>query len=57
MVKVKFTRSCLVGGKHYEADSSAEVSEADAIILFGMEKAVAFSGAKPKAAPKKKAKK
>lgn len=57
MVKVKFTRGCLVGGKHYEAGSSAEVSEADAFALFGMEKAVAFSGAKPKAEPKKKAKK
>ena len=44
MQKVKITRNCSIGGKHYNVGEIAEVIEKDAHILKGIERAVDFVG-------------
>ncbi len=55
MVKVKITRNCSIGGKHFSAGDIAEVIEKDAHILKGIEKAVDYVGGY-EPTPKKKGK-
>ena len=40
MKKVTITRACFIKGLHYEVGKMAEVSEDEAHILVGMDKAV-----------------